>query len=76
MRHKLLTQRAHFLDWRDGKKGTLSQHFVTHVVPPLHKVSSTTPHGRHEPGPPFPVRGTRIEASGGYRGCLPTSHTI
>ena len=23
----------------------------------LHKVSFTTPHGRHEPGPPFPVRG-------------------
>ena len=24
-----------FLYWLDGKKGTLSQHFVTHVVPPL-----------------------------------------
>ena len=35
MRHELLTQRALFLYWSQYKKGTLSQHFVTHVVPPL-----------------------------------------
>ena len=34
MRHKMLTQRIIFIA-RDGKKSTLSQHFVTHVVPPL-----------------------------------------
>ena len=27
-----------FLYWRNGKKGMLSQHFVTHVVPPLKRV--------------------------------------
>ena len=30
MRHELLTQRAFCI----GKKGMLSQHFVTNVVPP------------------------------------------
>ena len=29
---------------RDGKKGTLSQHFVTHVVPPLHGLSLCRSH--------------------------------
>ena len=33
MRHKMLTQRALFC--HRPKTGTLSQHFVTHVVPPL-----------------------------------------
>ena len=36
MRHEMLTQHAPFcIGARDGKKGTLSQHFVMHVVPPL-----------------------------------------
>ena len=35
MRHELLTQRAPFCIGVMAKKGTLSQHFMTHVVPPL-----------------------------------------
>ena len=35
MHHKMLTQRAPFCIGAMAKKGTLSQHFVTHVVPPL-----------------------------------------
>ena len=35
MRHEMLTQRARFCIGVMAKKGTLSQHFVTHVVPPL-----------------------------------------
>ena len=35
MRHEMLTQRAWFCIGVMAKKGTLSQHFVTHVVPPL-----------------------------------------
>ena len=35
MRHKMLTQRALFCHRTNTKRGTLSQHFVTHVVPPL-----------------------------------------
>ena len=35
MRHKLLTERALFCIGVNAKKGMLSQHFVTHVVPPL-----------------------------------------
>ena len=35
MRHELLTQRALFCIGVNSKKGTLSQHFVTHVIPPL-----------------------------------------
>ena len=36
MCHELLTQRALFcIGVKCKKKGTLSQHFVTHVVPPL-----------------------------------------
>ena len=35
MRHEMLTQRARFCIGAMAKKGTLSQHFVTHVVPPL-----------------------------------------
>ena len=38
MRHKMLTERAPFCIGAMGKKGTLSQHFVTHVVPPLSKI--------------------------------------
>ena len=34
MRHEMWTQRALFPS-RQYKKGTLSQHFMTHVVPPL-----------------------------------------
>ena len=35
MRHEMLTQRAPFCIGAMAKKGTLSQHFVTYVVPPL-----------------------------------------
>ena len=35
MCHEMLTQRAPFCIGMMAKKGTLSQHFVTHVVPPL-----------------------------------------
>ena len=35
MRHEMLTQRAPFCIGAMAKKGTLSQHFVMHVVPPL-----------------------------------------
>ena len=35
MRHEMLTQRAPFCIGAMAKKGTLSQHLVTHVVPPL-----------------------------------------
>ena len=35
MRHEMLTQRAPFCIGAMAKKDTLSQHFVTHVVPPL-----------------------------------------
>ena len=35
MRHEMLTQHAPFCIGAMAKKGTLSQHFVTHVVPPL-----------------------------------------
>ena len=35
MRHEMLTQRARFCIGVMAKKGTLSQHFLTHVVPPL-----------------------------------------
>ena len=35
MRHEMLTQRAPFCIGAVAKKGTLSQHFVKHVVPPL-----------------------------------------
>ena len=35
MRHEMLTQCAPFRIDAMGKKGMLSQHFVTHVVPPL-----------------------------------------
>ena len=35
MRHEMLTQRALFCHRTNTKRGTLSQHFVTHVVPPL-----------------------------------------
>ena len=33
MRHEMLTQRALFCHHANTKPGTLSQHFVTHVVP-------------------------------------------
>ena len=35
MRHEMLTQRALFCHRANTKRGTPSQHFVTHVVPPL-----------------------------------------
>ena len=35
MRHEMLTQRAPFCIGAMAKMGTLSQHFVTHVIPPL-----------------------------------------
>ena len=41
MRHEMLTQRALFCHRANTKRGTLTQHFVTHVVPPL---------GQHELG--------------------------
>jgi hypothetical protein len=34
-RHEMLTQRNPFCHHVNTKKGTLSQHFVTHAVPPL-----------------------------------------
>ena len=37
---KMLTQRALFCHHANTKPGTLSQHFVTHVVPPLRAVGS------------------------------------
>ena len=39
MRHEMLNQRARFCIGVMAKKGTLSQHFVTHVVPPLSSVT-------------------------------------
>ena len=36
MQHEMLTQRAIFCHCANTKRGTLGQHFVTHVVPPLH----------------------------------------
>jgi hypothetical protein len=35
MRHEMLNQRNPFCHHVNAKKGTLSQHFVMHVVPPL-----------------------------------------
>ena len=35
MRHEMLTQRALFCHHANTKRGTPSQHFVTHFVPPL-----------------------------------------
>ena len=35
MRHEMLTQHALFCHRANTKRGMLSQHFVTHVVPPL-----------------------------------------
>ena len=35
MRHEMLTQRALFCHRANTKRGTLTQHFVTHVAPPL-----------------------------------------
>ena len=46
MRHKMLTQRAPFCIGAMAKKGTLSQHFVTHVVPPLGKTYHVRVEGR------------------------------
>ena len=40
MRHEMLTQRALFCHRANTKRGTLSQHFVTHVVPPRDRLSS------------------------------------
>jgi hypothetical protein len=34
MRHEMLTQCNPFCHHGNTKKGTLNQHFVTHVVPP------------------------------------------
>ena len=41
MRHKMLTQRALFVLAQWQKKGMLSQHFMTHVVPPLLMTTGT-----------------------------------
>ena len=35
MRHEMLTQRALFCHRANTKRGTLTQRFVMHVVPPL-----------------------------------------
>ena len=51
MRHEMLTQRALFCHRANTKRGTLSQHFVTHVVPPL--CSDTFDRGQNE------VKGSR-----------------
>ena len=44
MRHEMLTQRAPFCIDVMAKKGTLSQHFMTHVVPPLVAACSIRAH--------------------------------
>ena len=46
MRHEMLTQRALFCHRANTKRGTLSQHFVTHVVPPLSLPSCKQPEKR------------------------------
>ena len=43
MRHEMLTQRGPFCIGVMAKKGTLSQHFVTHVVPPLDACIASSP---------------------------------
>ena len=40
MRHEMLSQRAPFCIGTMAKKGTLSQHFVTLVVPPLESANA------------------------------------
>ena len=53
MRHEMLTQRAPFCIGAMAKKCTLSQHFVTHVVPPLiaHRPSKYQVKGQSVRGP-------------------------
>ena len=46
MRREMLTQQKR---QADSKKGTLSQHFVTHVVPPLGSTSSRMHNGSLPP---------------------------
>ena len=41
MCHEMLTQRALFAIARQSKRGMLSQHFVTHVGPPLETLEMT-----------------------------------
>ena len=58
MRHEMLTQRALFCHHANTKPGTLSQHFVTHVVPPLtlnHAVALSN--SMHAPCMPHPMLG-------------------
>ena len=47
MHHELLAQRALFCIGVDAKKGTLSQHFFMHVVPPLCSLEYTPHKDRH-----------------------------
>ena len=76
MRHELLTQHDLFCIGVNAKKGMLSQHFVTHVVPPLvalHGNTSQRAWGRgysqhsqlaSTPGPPTPIRPVLALATG------------
>jgi hypothetical protein len=41
MRHEMLTQRNPFCHHVNTEKGTLSQPFMTHVVPPLGSIANT-----------------------------------
>ena len=43
MHHEMLTQRALFCHHANTERGTLRQHFVTHVVPPLTESPLTPP---------------------------------
>ena len=53
MRHEMLTQRALLCYRANTKRGTLSQHFVTHVVPPLASINRMP----HYPPLPPPLGG-------------------
>ena len=44
MRHEMLTQRALFCHRGNAKRDTLSQHIVTHVVPPLSHYHDASEH--------------------------------
>ena len=49
MHHEMLTQRAPFCIGAMAKNGTLSQHFVTHVIPPLDASHHCRFHRRGQP---------------------------
>ena len=49
MHHEMLTQRALFCHHANTKRGTLSQHFVTHVVPSTSSGLKSTPWSLSDP---------------------------